>query len=79
MKPEELSQSHLLSAVDGARIVYFDGRLYETAFLVAKEVCDITLFVQVSVFANDSSVIWFCNILTPPSSLSLKAMHFSFI
>nr|GMD66926.1 ribokinase-like isoform X1 [Ipomoea batatas] len=37
MKPEELSQSHLLSAVDGARIVYFDGRLYETALVVAKE------------------------------------------
>ncbi|XP_019161562.1 PREDICTED: ribokinase-like [Ipomoea nil] len=37
MKPEELSQSHLLSAIDGARIVYFDGRLYETACVVAKE------------------------------------------
>lgn len=48
MKPEELSQSHLLSAVDGARIVYFDGRLYETALVVAKEVLDITLFVQVT-------------------------------
>ncbi|XP_021279841.1 uncharacterized protein LOC110413390 [Herrania umbratica] len=37
MIPEELSQSSLLSALDGANLVYFDGRLHETALIVAKE------------------------------------------
>ncbi|PON54575.1 Ribokinase [Trema orientale] len=37
MKPDELSQSSIVSLVDGARIVYFDGRLHETALLVAQE------------------------------------------
>lgn len=37
MVPHDLSQTNLLSAIDGARIVYFDGRLYETALVVAKE------------------------------------------
>ncbi|KAL5990295.1 hypothetical protein ACLOJK_011192 [Asimina triloba] len=37
MVPADLSQSSLLSALDGARIVYFDGRLHETALVVAKE------------------------------------------
>ncbi|XVE78018.1 hypothetical protein DITRI_Ditri13aG0110500 [Diplodiscus trichospermus] len=35
--PEELSQSSLLSAVNGANMVYFDGRLHETALVIAKE------------------------------------------
>ncbi|XP_039001041.1 sulfofructose kinase-like isoform X1 [Hibiscus syriacus] len=35
--PEELSHSNLLSALDGANLVYFDGRHPETALLVAKE------------------------------------------
>ncbi|KAK8506103.1 hypothetical protein V6N12_074156 [Hibiscus sabdariffa] len=35
--PEELSHSSLLSALDGANMVYFDGRHPETALLVAKE------------------------------------------
>lgn len=38
MMPDDLSQSNLLSAIDGARIVYFDGRLHETALVVAREV-----------------------------------------
>ncbi|XP_019440961.1 PREDICTED: ribokinase-like isoform X2 [Lupinus angustifolius] len=37
MIPDDLSQSSLLSALHGARIVYFDGRLYETALVVAQE------------------------------------------
>ncbi|XP_030455007.2 uncharacterized protein LOC115676268 [Syzygium oleosum] len=37
MAPHDLSQTNLLSAIDGARIVYFDGRLYETALVVAQE------------------------------------------
>ncbi|XP_007050098.2 PREDICTED: ribokinase isoform X1 [Theobroma cacao] len=37
MMPEELSQSRLLSALDGANLVYLDGRLHETALIVAKE------------------------------------------
>ncbi|KAK9083052.1 hypothetical protein Scep_029523 [Stephania cephalantha] len=35
--PTELSQSNLLSALEGARIVYSDGRLPETAIVIAKE------------------------------------------
>ncbi|XP_010684806.2 uncharacterized protein LOC104899332 [Beta vulgaris subsp. vulgaris] len=37
MAPEELSQSKLDSALDGAKLVYFDVRLHETALVVAKE------------------------------------------
>ncbi|KAF7804580.1 ribokinase-like isoform X1 [Senna tora] len=37
MIPEDLSESSLLAALDGARIVYFDGRLHETALVVAHE------------------------------------------
>ncbi|KAB1208658.1 40S ribosomal protein S8 [Morella rubra] len=37
MIPNDLSQASLLSALDGARIVYFDGRLHETASIVAQE------------------------------------------
>ncbi|KAL0437312.1 UNVERIFIED_CONTAM: hypothetical protein Sradi_0439100 [Sesamum radiatum] len=37
MIPEELTESNLLAALDGARLVYFDGRLHETALVVAKE------------------------------------------
>ena len=34
MAPEELSELSLLAALDGARIVFFDGRLHETALVV---------------------------------------------
>ncbi|XP_057438478.1 uncharacterized protein LOC130730477 isoform X2 [Lotus japonicus] len=37
LKPVELPESSLLSALDGARIVYTDGRLHETALVVANE------------------------------------------
>ncbi|RDX91281.1 rbsK, partial [Mucuna pruriens] len=37
MEPADLPQSSLLSALNGARIVYFDGRLHETALVVAHE------------------------------------------
>ncbi|KAL3359026.1 hypothetical protein AABB24_015875 [Solanum stoloniferum] len=37
MIPTDLSQSNLLSALDGAKLVYFDGRLHETAAIVAEE------------------------------------------
>ncbi|KAI5426194.1 hypothetical protein KIW84_031863, partial [Lathyrus oleraceus] len=37
MKPEDLPKSSLLSALNGARIAYFDGRLHETAQVVANE------------------------------------------
>lgn len=36
--PDELSHSSLLSALNGARLVYFDVRLHQTALLVAEEV-----------------------------------------
>ena len=38
MIPDDLSTSNLLAAISGARLVYFDGRLHETALLVAQEV-----------------------------------------
>ncbi|KAK7831953.1 ketohexokinase [Quercus suber] len=37
MIPDDLSQENLLSALDGARIAYFDGRLPETALVIAQE------------------------------------------
>ncbi|KAF5482526.1 hypothetical protein F2P56_003086 [Juglans regia] len=37
MIPDDLSQASLLSALDGASIVYFDGRVHETASIVAQE------------------------------------------
>ncbi|XP_019709713.1 uncharacterized protein [Elaeis guineensis] len=37
MVPEDLSRSSLSSALDGASLVYFDGRLHETALVVAEE------------------------------------------
>ncbi|KAI4350290.1 hypothetical protein L6164_004758 [Bauhinia variegata] len=37
MIPEDLSRASLLSALDGARVVYFDGRMHETALVIAQE------------------------------------------
>ncbi|KAH7669709.1 Ribokinase/fructokinase protein [Dioscorea alata] len=37
LEPNEISQSSLCSALDGARLVYFDVRLHETAIVVAEE------------------------------------------
>ncbi|KAJ1694336.1 hypothetical protein LUZ63_011034 [Rhynchospora breviuscula] len=37
MIPEELSQSSLFSALENANLVYFDGRLHDTALVVAEE------------------------------------------
>ncbi|KAL2900357.1 Ketohexokinase [Bienertia sinuspersici] len=37
MVPEDLSQSKLESALDGAKVAYFDVRLHETALVIAKE------------------------------------------
>ncbi|XP_042516485.1 ketohexokinase-like isoform X2 [Macadamia integrifolia] len=37
MVPGDLSQAILSSALDGARLAYFDGRLHETALIVAQE------------------------------------------
>lgn len=45
MQPDELSQSRLVSLLDGARIVYFDGRFPETAFVVAQEVIYHTVVI----------------------------------
>lgn len=38
MVPDDLSRSSLLSALNGARIVYSDVGLHEIALLVAREV-----------------------------------------
>ncbi|CAK9140837.1 unnamed protein product [Ilex paraguariensis] len=37
MIPDDLAKSSLTSALDGARLAYFDGRLPETALVVAQE------------------------------------------
>ncbi|KAA8550679.1 hypothetical protein F0562_002363 [Nyssa sinensis] len=37
MIPDDLSETSLLSALDGVKLVYFDGRLHETALVVAQE------------------------------------------
>ncbi|XP_073316562.1 uncharacterized protein [Primulina huaijiensis] len=37
MIPDDLPESNLLEALDGVKIVYFDGRLHETALVVAQE------------------------------------------
>ncbi|XP_042054227.1 ribokinase-like isoform X2 [Salvia splendens] len=37
MIPDDLTESKLLAAVDGARLVYFDGRLHDTALVIAQE------------------------------------------
>ncbi|KAI0500458.1 hypothetical protein KFK09_018670 [Dendrobium nobile] len=37
MVPNDLSDSKLFSALDGSSLVYLDGRLHETALVVAKE------------------------------------------
>lgn len=49
MIPDELSQSSLSSALDGARIVYSDVRLHETALVIAQEV----IYLLFSVFSWD--------------------------
>ncbi|XP_061368585.1 uncharacterized protein LOC133311551 isoform X2 [Gastrolobium bilobum] len=48
MIPDDLSESSLLSALEGARIAYFDGRLYETALVVAHEAVrkNIPIFID---------------------------------
>ncbi|XP_047963540.1 ribokinase-like isoform X3 [Salvia hispanica] len=37
MIPDDLTESKLLAAVDGARLVYFDGRLHDTALVIGEQ------------------------------------------
>lgn len=37
MIPDDLTNSKLLASLDGAKLVYFDGRLHETALVIAQE------------------------------------------
>lgn len=46
MVPEELSQSSLFSALENANLVYFDGRLPDTALVVAEEVFFLSYFIH---------------------------------
>jgi hypothetical protein len=61
MVPDDLSRASLLSALDGARIVYLDGRLHETALVIAQEVIFICLassfFDTSSIQANIDSAV----------------------
>lgn len=38
MVPEDLSRAKLLSALNGARVAYFDVRMPATALVIAREV-----------------------------------------
>jgi len=38
MVPADLPKANLLSALDGARVVYFDARMADTALVIAQEV-----------------------------------------
>jgi len=38
MVPDDLHQANLLSALDGARVVYFDARMSDSALVIAQEV-----------------------------------------
>ena len=44
MIPEDLPRASLLSALEGARLVYFDGRMHETALGIAQEVITYVIF-----------------------------------
>lgn len=57
MVPHDLSQTNLLSAIDGARIVYFDGRLYETALVVAQEVMQQAFLLMLTVILFCSKLV----------------------
>ncbi|GLU07843.1 hypothetical protein SLE2022_247830 [Rubroshorea leprosula] len=48
LTPDELSQSSLLRSLDRARLVYFDGRMHNTALVVAEEAArkDIPMLVD---------------------------------
>lgn len=46
MKPVDLPKSSLLTALNGAKIVYFDGRLHETALVVAHEVITFIIYLM---------------------------------
>lgn len=46
MIPDELSRSSLLSALNGAGLVYIDGRLHETALVIAQEVKVIISYLK---------------------------------
>ncbi|CAI8614436.1 unnamed protein product [Vicia faba] len=47
MKSEDLPESSLLSALNGARIAYFDGRLHETALVVANKAVKMNIPILV--------------------------------
>lgn len=57
MIPDDLTESKLLEALDKARLVYLDGRLHETALVVAQEV---TAFVLSMSFFN---IVFIANLM----------------
>jgi len=46
MKPVDFPKSSLLTALNGAKIAYFDGRLHETAIVVAHEVITFIIYLM---------------------------------
>ncbi|KAF7804581.1 ribokinase-like isoform X1 [Senna tora] len=45
--PEDLSRGSLLSALDGASVVYFDARMHETALFIAREAFSMNIPILV--------------------------------
>lgn len=50
MMPDDLSRENLLSALEGAKLVYSDVRLHETALILAEEVVTCPLCLHLSSF-----------------------------
>ena len=48
MVPQDLSRANLLSALDGARVVYFDARMPDNALVIAQEVITSQLLPSLS-------------------------------
>lgn len=59
MIPSDLSQTSLSSALDGARVLYLDGRIHETALLVAQEVTAIFQFLVFNFLLSSVSLCSF--------------------
>lgn len=50
MIPDDLSRENVLSALDGAKLIYSDVRLHETALILAEEVVIFPLCCPLSSF-----------------------------
>ncbi|XP_073112054.1 uncharacterized protein [Elaeis guineensis] len=56
MVPEDLPRSSLLSALDEAKVVYFDGRLHKTALVVAQQAAEMNIPILIDAERNKSGL-----------------------